>query len=229
MSTVQCQSHKEVRFDQQLSFNGVHLCRLEREALLLFEVYGHMLGGETDTASSEVFDGLRMRSIGWCSQAVFDQNYCLATGKRHLGIFSAVNSNRTGFYSLKNALGRDCPIITMSLLNRAHVWPKLEPRRNISMKHFDEISQDTRARLCRLLGRPSLLLADHSTIVDHESLVEPRQPNSSDGGGMSNRRRVFSSLSPIAFQRVNSPMRIINCSGHIAFTLPRSRIVYRNC
>ena len=190
MSTVRHSSQNEVRFYQQLSFNDVHLCQLEREALLLFEVYGSIVD-ETDSSASEVFDGLPMRSIGWCSQALFDQNYCLATGERHLGVFSTTTSNRTGFYPLKNAFGRDHPIITMSFSNQAHVWPELKPTSDISMKDLNDIDQDTRARLCRLLDRPSLLLADHSTVVNRESSpIEPRPPISSDEG-TSSQRRVF--------------------------------------
>ncbi|CAF0926564.1 unnamed protein product [Adineta steineri] len=171
----------QIHFDQRLTFDRAYLCGLQREALILFEIYASFFD-ETDSSLSPLvylFDGLPMRLIGWCSQTIFDHEHRLINGERYLGIIDATTTNRTGFYSLRNVSDRDCPILTISFDNQAFCSPNIQPRNDIQAKSFTEINQDKQASLCRLLDRPSLLLVDHSAIIINESSVENRKQQSS--------------------------------------------------
>ncbi|CAF4819127.1 unnamed protein product, partial [Rotaria magnacalcarata] len=79
----------QIRFNQWLSFDDARLCELQREVLILFEIYASYLD-ETDSSSPhEIFDGTPMYLIGWCSQAIFNDEHYLITGERYLGIFDS--------------------------------------------------------------------------------------------------------------------------------------------
>jgi hypothetical protein len=172
------ENSSQLRFDQRLSFDDAHLCELQREALLLFEIYANFID-ETDSSLSslvcEVFDGISMRLIGWCSQTLFDHEHHLITGERYLGIIDATTTTRTGFYSLRNISDRDCSILTISFANQSFFWPDIQARNDMHAKNFTEISRDKQEHLCRLLDRPSLLLVDQSVMITNESSIENRK------------------------------------------------------
>jgi hypothetical protein len=175
----------QVRFNQWLSFNDARLCELQREVLLIFEIYASYID-EIDSSSSssscEVFDGISMRLIGWSSQSLFDNENCLITGERYLGIFDAATTNRTGFYSLRNVFERNCPILSISFLDQSFIWPDVQARNDVHPGNFTEISRDKQEYLCRLLKRPSLLLVDHSAMTTNENRKQQLSMNMSDEG-----------------------------------------------
>jgi hypothetical protein len=169
------ESNSQVRFDQRLSFNNAHLCGLQREALLLFEIYASFADETDSSLICEVFDGIPMRLIGWCSQALFNNEHCLITGERYLGIIDAATTNRTGFYSLRNVSDRDCLILTISFPNQSFIWPDVQARNDMHAKNFTEITHDKQEYLCRLLDRPSLLLVDHSAMITNDFSIDNRK------------------------------------------------------
>lgn len=175
----------QIRFDQWISFEDARLCELQREALLLFEVYATYLD-DTDVVSSsipyDVFEGVPMRLIGWCSQAIFDDEHRLITGERYLGIFDASTTNRTGFYSLRNVFERNCSILSVSFLDQSLFWPDVQPRNDRHPGNFTEISRDKQESLSRLLKRPSLLLVDHSAMSTNDHRKQQAPTNLSDEG-----------------------------------------------
>ncbi|CAF5144726.1 unnamed protein product, partial [Rotaria sp. Silwood1] len=171
----------QIRFDQWLSFDDARLCELQRETLLLFEIYASY-NDEIDSSSSicETFDGIPMRLIGWCSQALFDDEHYLITGERYLGIFDALTTNRTGFYSLRNVFERNCPILSVSFLDQSFVWPHVQARNDKHPGNFTEMSRDKQENLCRLLKRPSLILVDHSAMTTNDNRKQQYSSNTSD-------------------------------------------------
>ncbi|CAF3475281.1 unnamed protein product [Rotaria sordida] len=174
----------QIRFDQWLSFDDARLCELQREALLLFEIYASY-NDDFDSSSPlsplyEVFDGVSMRLIGWCSQALFDNEHYLITGERYLGIFDASTINRTGFYSLRNVFERNCPILSVSFLDQSFLWPDVQARSDKHPGNFTDISRDKQEHLCRLLKRPSLLLVDHSAMTTNDNRKQQFSLNMSD-------------------------------------------------
>ena len=171
-----------VRFEQQLTFVDTFVCALQRETLLLFEIYASVNDDAESAVSSnsiETFDGTPMRLIGWCSQALFDDDHSLITGERYLGVIDASTANRTGFCSLRNVSERDCPILTVSLLNEPLVWPDVQARDDMQAKNFTGINQNEQELMCRLLDRPSLLLVDHRTIGTRDASNETRKQSGS--------------------------------------------------
>ena len=190
-STVRNSYHSEnvslkpqVRFDQWISFDDARHCALQREALLLFEVFASF-ADELELSSPhfyEVFDGVPMRLIGWCSQALFDDDHHLITGERYLGVFDAVTTSRTGFYSLRNVFERNCPILSVSFLDQALVLPEVQARNDMHTVNFNEISRDKQEKLSRLLKRPSLLLVDHSVMIANDHRKQTFPMNVSDEG-----------------------------------------------
>jgi hypothetical protein len=184
----------QVRFDQELSFNDALLCELHREALILFEIYASFIDETDSSLVCEVFDGIPMRLIGWCSQTLFDHEYCLITGERYLGIIDAATTNRTGFYSIRNVSDRDCSILTISLPNQSVFWPDVQARDDMHAKSFTEINRDKQEYLCRLLDRPSLLLVDHSVMITNDSSTDNRKQqlttNMSDEGMLKQNKRL---------------------------------------
>jgi hypothetical protein len=161
-----------IRFDQQITFTDTYICRLQREALVMFEVYTTFHDDYDTSTSSNVienFDGVSMRLIGWCSQALFDDRHVLITGERYLGMLNASIMNRTGFYSLRNTVERDCSILTVRFLNQPVVWPEIEARNDLKAKNFTEINRNHQEILSGLLDRTIFLLLDHSTMVNHET------------------------------------------------------------
>ena len=184
MSFVRQENSSQIRFDQLLIFNNSHLCALQREALLLFEIYA-CFTDEIDSSmlSSEVFDGVSMRLIGWCSQALFNHEQYLITGECYLGIIDAATTIRTGFYSLRNIVDCNCPILTISFPYQRYFWPNIHRRNNMHTKNLTEISEDRQDYLCRILDRPNLLLVDHATMLTKDTSVDDRKPvNLSDDG-----------------------------------------------
>ena len=195
-NTYQHTQSSHVRFDQQLTFADTFVCALQREALLLFEIYASVNDDADSAVSSnliEMFDGTPMRLIGWCSQALFNHEQSLIAGDRYLGVLNAFTANRTGFCSLRNVSERDCPILTVSLPNQSLVWPEVQARDDLQAKNFTEMNQNEQELLRRLLDRPSLLLVDHRTIGTRDASSETRKqsvsPNTSEEG------RRFDSLS----------------------------------
>ena len=196
-NTYQHDHSSHVRFEQQLIFPDTFLCGLQREALLLFEIYACVNDDAESAISStciETFDGIPMRLLGWCSQALFTHEHSLITGERYLGVIDGTTTNRTGFYSLRNVLERDCPILTVSLLNQPLVWPEVQARDDMQAKNFTEIDQNEQETLRRLLDRPSLLLVDHRTIGTRDVPTEIRKqsvvPNTSEEGRRIGKRNV---------------------------------------
>ena len=174
----------QIRFNQWLLFDDARLCELQREALLLFEIYASFID-ETDVSSStsyEVFDGIPMRLIGWCSQALFNDEHYLITGERYLGIFDGSTTNRQGFYSLRNVFERNCPILSVSFLDQSFIWPDVQPRNDMQAGNFTEISRDKQEYLSRLLKRPSLILVDHSAMITNDNRKQHSSLNTSDEG-----------------------------------------------
>jgi hypothetical protein len=169
----------QIRFNQQLTFNNVYLCGLQREALILFEIYANFINETDSSLICEVFDGISMRLIGWCSQALFDYEHYLITGEHYLGIIDATTINRTGFYSLRNVFNLDCSILTISFSNRLIFWPDIQARNDMQAQNFTEISRDKQEYLCRLLDRPDLLLVNHSVMIANESSGDNRKQQSS--------------------------------------------------
>ena len=181
----------QVRFNQWLLFDDARLCELQREALLLFEIYASFVDEIDSTLSSyEVFDGIPMRLIGWCSQALFNNEHYLITGECYLGIFDASTTNRTGFCSLRNVFERNCPILSVSFLDQSFIWPDVQPRNDMHAGNFTEINRDKQENLCRLLKRPSLLLVDHSAMTTNDNRKQQFPLNMSDEG-MINKERSF--------------------------------------
>ena len=172
----------QVRFNQWLLFDDARLCELQREALLLLEVYASFLDDADTSHSYEMYDGVPMRLIGWCSQALFDHEQRLITGERYLGVFDATATNRTGFYSLRNVFERSCPILSVSFLDQSCVWPDIQARSDVHLRNFTEISREKQEHLCRLLKRPNLLLADHTAVTPHDSRKQPSPINNSEEG-----------------------------------------------
>jgi len=154
----------QIRFNQWLSFNDARLCELQRESLILFEIFAQFHDEIDSTGTIEHFDGIPMHLIGWCSQALFDNDSCLITGERYLGIFDANTTNRTGFYSLRNVFDRSCPILSILFLDQMFFWPDIQARNDMQIKNFTEIHHDKQENLSRLLKRPCLLLTDHNLI-----------------------------------------------------------------
>jgi hypothetical protein len=175
-------SLSQVRFDQKLSFDDAHLCELHREALMLFEIYASLSDDNDSGLISEVFDGIPMRRIGWCSQTLFDHQHCLITGERYLGIIDAGTANPTGFYSLRNVSDRDCLILTISFPNQSVIWPDVQARNDMHTKNFTDLPRDKQESLCRLLDRPSLLLVDHSIMTTTDNRKQQLLINISDEG-----------------------------------------------
>ncbi|CAF4458276.1 unnamed protein product [Rotaria socialis] len=170
----------QIRFDQWLSFDDARLCELQREVLILFEIYASYLD-ETDSSSPhEIFDGTPMHLIGWCSQAIFNDEHYLITGERFLGIFDSTTTNRTGFYSLRNVFDRNCPILSVSFLEQSFVWPDVQPRDDKHPGNFTEISREKQENLSRLLKRPNLLLVDHSAMTTNDNRKQQFSLNISD-------------------------------------------------
>ncbi|CAF0997755.1 unnamed protein product [Rotaria sordida] len=171
-------SSSQIHFDQRLIFNDIYLCGLQREALLLFEIYASFIDDTDSSLSSlvsEVFDGISMRLIGWCSQALFDHEHNLISGEYYLGIFDAATTIPTGFYSLRNILDRDCSILTITIPHQSFFLPNIQARKDMCAKNFTEITRDKQEYLCRLLDRPSLLLNDHSIMITNESSMDNRK------------------------------------------------------
>jgi hypothetical protein len=168
----------QVRFNQWLLFDDARLCELQREALLLFEIYASFIDELDSSSSSEIFDGIPMRLIGWCSQALFNNEHYLITGERYLGIFDASTTNRTGFYSLRNVFERNCPILSVSFLDQFYVWPDIQARNDMPAGNFTTITRDKQEYISRLLKRPCLLLNDHSGIITNDNR---KQQSSEDG------------------------------------------------
>lgn len=179
-----------IRFNQWISFNDARLCELQREALLLFEIYASYNDEMESSSSSEYFDGVQMHLIGWCSQALFDDEQRLITGERYLGMFNASTYNRTGFYSLRNVFSRDCPILSVFFLEQNFFWPEIQARNDIPNVSLTEIHRDKQEYLCRLLKRPSLLLTDYNGMIntDHR-----RQQQSYSDEGITKEKCSFSS------------------------------------
>jgi hypothetical protein len=181
----------QIRFNQQLSFNNVFICGLQREALILFEIYANFIDETDSSLVYEVFDGISMRLIGWCSQALFDYEDYLITGECYLGIIDATKIHRTGFYSLRNVFNHDCSILTISFSNQLFFWPDIRARNDIQTQNFTEISRDKQEYLCRLLDQPNLLLVNHSIMIANESSGDNRKQqlstNTSDKGLLTNR------------------------------------------
>lgn len=172
------ETSSQIHFDQRLIFNNANLCALQRESLLLFEVYATFIDESDSSLSSlvcEIFDGISMRLIGWCSQAVFDDEHHLISGEHYLGVMDASKTSPTGFYSLRNVLDRDCLILTVSFAHDSFYWPNIQARKDLCPRSFTEISQKKQAFLSQLLERPSLLLADYSTILVNDTYTENRK------------------------------------------------------
>jgi hypothetical protein len=168
----------QVRFNQWLLFDDARLCELQRETLLLFEIYASFIDEIDSSSSSEIFDGIPMRLIGWCSQALFNNEDYLITGERYLGIFDASTTNRTGFYSLRNVFERNCPILSVSFLDQSYHWPEIQARNDTPAGNFTTITRDKQEYLCRLLKRPNLLLIDHGGMIINDN----RKQQLSDDG-----------------------------------------------
>ncbi|CAF3791534.1 unnamed protein product [Rotaria socialis] len=173
------ESSLQVDFNEQLIFNDIHLCELQREALLLFEIYASFVDeADPSVASlvSEVFDGVSMCLVGWCSQALFDHEHTLISGEHYLGIIDAATTARTGFYSLRNILDRNCPILTISLPNQSFYLPKIQARKDMFVKkELSDISLDNRKYLNQLINRQNLLLTDHSVMITNETSMNNRK------------------------------------------------------
>lgn len=168
----------QIRFNQWLSFNDARLCELQRESLILFEIYAQFHDEIDSPGIIEVFDGIPMHLIGWCSQALFDNDSCLITGERYLGIFDANTTNRTGFYSLRNVFDRSCPILSILFLDQTFVWPDIQARNDMQIKNFTEIHHDKQEYLSRLLQRPCLLFTDHNLMNSND--LRKQQTNLND-------------------------------------------------
>lgn len=162
----------QVRFHQWLLFDDARLCELPRESLLLFEVYASYIDEFDLSLPHEVFEGVPMRLIGWCSQALFDHENHLITGERYLGIFDSSITHRTGFYSLRNVFDRHCLILGISFLDQNYFWPNVEPRDDLHVGKFAEIPREKQENLSRLLKRPSLLLNDHVALIRQDETVK---------------------------------------------------------
>jgi len=184
----------QVRFNQWLSFDDARLCELQREALLLFEIYASFIDeidSSSSSSSSEVFDNIPMRLIGWCSQSLFDNEHCLITGERFLGIFDASTTNRIGFYSLRNVFERNCPILSVSFLDQSFIWPDIQARNDTHARNFTKITRDQQEYLCRLLKRPSLLLVDHGAMITNDNRKQQLSLNVSDDGIKKKKEKIF--------------------------------------
>ena len=164
-----------LRVNQKLTFNDVYLCGLPQETLLLFEIYANYLDEIDGSFNGEVLQGVPMRRIGWCSQALFDHELYLITGERFLGIIDIAAIERTGFYSLRNVFDHECSVLTISFPDRVLFWPEIQARKDMHGQNFMEISRENQEYLCRLLDQPSLLLIDHSTIMTKEHFEDNRK------------------------------------------------------
>ncbi|CAF4197511.1 unnamed protein product, partial [Rotaria sp. Silwood2] len=172
------ESSLQIHFDQRLIFDDIHLCGLQREALLLFEIYAAFIDDTDSSLSSlvsNVSDGITMSLIGWCSQSLFDHEHNLISGEYYLGIIDAATTNRTGFYSLRNVLDCDCPILTITFPHQSFYLPNIHTRNDICARNFTEITRDKQEYLCRLLDRPNLLLNDHSLMITNETSLDNRK------------------------------------------------------
>jgi len=176
----------QIYFNQQLSFNNIYQCSLQHEALILFEIYANFIDEIDSSLVCEVFDGISMYRIGWCSQGLFNHEHYLITGECYLGIINAAIINQTGFYSLRNLSHRDCSILTISFSNQSLYWPNVQARNDMYAQNFTEISRDKQEYLCRIMNRPNLLLVDHSVMISNESSGDNRKQqlstNMSDEG-----------------------------------------------
>ncbi|CAM4759904.1 unnamed protein product [Rotaria magnacalcarata] len=163
----------QVSFNEQLVFNDIHLRELQREALLLFEIYASFVDEADSSVTSlvsEVFDGISMRLVGWCSQALFDHEHNIIGGEHYLGIIDAATTARTGFYSLRNILDHNCPILTISLPNQPFYLPKIQARKDmLATEKFSDMSLDEQKYLNQLINLHNLLLTDHSVMITNES------------------------------------------------------------
>ncbi|CAF0809372.1 unnamed protein product [Adineta ricciae] len=171
----------QVRFDQQLSFVDAHICGLQRETLILFEIYASFTDDSDPILTSlvsEVFDGMSMRLIGWCSQTLFDHERHLITGERYFGIIDYTTANRTGFYSLRNVSDRDCSILTVSFGNRTYFWPDIPARKDIVARNITEISSEKQEELSQLLDRRCLFLIDHNILLTSDPTIDNRKQQS---------------------------------------------------
>lgn len=176
------QGPSQIRFNQQLVFKDTYLCSLQREALLLFEIYADFIDDIDSSLVCEVFDGIPMRLIGWCTQALFDSEHYLINGEYYLGIIDATTASRTGFYSLRNISDADCTILTISFSNPSLFWPDVRARKDMRIQSFMEITRDKQENLCRIIDRPNLLLVDHSIMATNEVATDNRKQQVSDEG-----------------------------------------------
>ena len=216
----------QVRFHQWLLFDDARLCELSREALLLFEVYASYIDELDGSTPHELFDGVPMRLIGWCSQALFDHDNQLITGERYLGIFDSLATHRTGFYSLRNVFDRHCLILGISFLDQNYFWPDVQPRDDLQAGKFAEISREKQENLSRLLRRPSLLLMDHVALVHHDARKSIPSINSDEGTKTKN---IFSHYRFVSsFQTENFPMMSLISSGHIDISSSTNRTLFQN-
>lgn len=168
-----------IRFNQWISFNDARLCELQREALLLFEIYASFHDEIESSSSSEIFDGVQMHLIGWCSQSLFNNEQQLITGERFLGMFKSSTTDRTCFYSLRNVFEKDCPILSVFFLEQNFFWPDIQARNDMANVNLTAIHRDKQEYLSRLLKRPSLLLADYSGMTTTDN--RKQQALSDDG------------------------------------------------
>jgi hypothetical protein len=60
----------------------------------------------------------------------------------------------------------------VSFSDQAYYWPDIQARNDMQAQDFTEINRDKQEYLCRLLDRPSLLLADHSTMILNQSAMD---------------------------------------------------------
>ena len=217
----------QVRFNQWLLFDDARLCELQREALLVLEVYASFLDDFDTSLSYEMYDGVPMRLIGWCSQALFDHEHRLITGERYLGVFDAATTNRTGFYSLRNVFERNCPILSVSFLDQSSIWPDIQARNDVHAGNFTEISREKQEQLCRLLKRPSLLLSDHTALTTVDNRKQPSPINPPEEGRIQRRRTTLFTLLgriperthvSLVFQNVNSRTTNVISSGLIVIS-----------
>ncbi|CAF3397978.1 unnamed protein product [Rotaria sp. Silwood1] len=176
---------KSVRISARLCYGNQTKARQTTRSMSFVRntYHSEIYNDEIDSSSSsicETFDGIPMRLIGWCSQALFDDEHYLITGERYLGIFDALTTNRTGFYSLRNVFERNCPILSVSFLDQSFVWPHVQARNDKHPGNFTEMSRDKQENLCRLLKRPSLILVDHSAMTTNDNRKQQYSSNTSD-------------------------------------------------
>lgn len=175
----------DVHLNQQITFDEISVCALQRESLILFELFVS-LSDDNDSGmnanSPKQNQSSPMRLIGWCSQSIFDQEQIMITGEKCFTLLESCQANPNGFYSLRNIFQRDCPQLYVTFLNQPVAFQEVSPRKDIPNYCFTQIQHDRQEKILPLLERTNHIRRDYRKIISNDE---------ADDGKISDRKRKF--------------------------------------